>query len=169
MAKSPSMAEQCVCFMAKHPAATFNISFSAFSNKIVPGVMYESTSVCVFFSTIAESSFLLNAGRRGPIKYFVVQFLDMFIHKTATFTHNHFGSRIRFDSWPSLAQLPSERQHIPAVPPASALCPLQFSMQRAKATADKRVEATTKKKSCSCCSGISHRQKEECQGHFGGL
>ena len=30
MAKSPSMAEQCVCFMARHPFATFNISVLAF-------------------------------------------------------------------------------------------------------------------------------------------
>ena len=45
-----------------------------------------------------------------------------------------------------IAPLRSLREHIPAVPPASALCTLQFLVERAKARAEKRVEATSKKR-----------------------
>ena len=44
------------------------------------------------------------------------------------------------------APLGSLREHIPAVPPASALCTLQFLVERAKARAEKRVEATSTKR-----------------------
>ena len=42
--------------------------------------------------------------------------------------------------------LGSLREHIPAVPPASALYTLQFLVERAKARAEKRVEATSTKR-----------------------
>ena len=40
----------------------------------------------------------------------------------------------------------SWREHVPAMPPASALCTLQFLVERAKARAEKRVEATSTKR-----------------------
>ena len=54
-------------------------------------------------------------------------------------------SIIAADAQP-IAQLRTEREHIPPLPPAAAMCTLQFLMQRANARAQKRVEATTKKR-----------------------
>ena len=52
-------------------------------------------------------------------------------------------SIIAADAQP-IAQLRTERQHVPPLPPAAAMCTLQFLMERANARAQKRVEATTK-------------------------
>ena len=43
-------------------------------------------------------------------------------------------------------QLRAEREHVPPLPPAAALCTLKVLIQRAKARAQKRVEAGTKKR-----------------------
>ena len=50
------------------------------------------------------------------------------------------------DGGQPIAPLRSLWEPIPAVLPASALCTLQFLVERAKATAEKRVEATSKKR-----------------------
>ena len=59
-----------------------------------------------------------------------------------------------------IAPLRSLREHIPAVPPASALCTLQFLVERAKARAEKRVEATSKK--TKAVAAHSAEAKEYC-------
>ena len=41
-------------------------------------------------------------------------------------------------------QLCAEREHVPPLPPAAGLCTLKVLIQRAKARAQKRVEAGTK-------------------------